>query len=145
MVLSSKVAALMSSNRELKSKQRAVRLAMLEPTPEFQVLSRFTEQTDISLSLAVHQILELTILSCNADSLGDHFYNTTSSIIVLCQRIVPEQQSKLVTFVVELQKNTVLDPKTGETLRHGKDLVWTRLPTFSWIVGDELQDGCTPL
>jgi len=135
----------MPIDRELKSTQRAVRLATLETTPEFQVLSKFTEWTDASLSVAVHQILELTKLSCNLNSLDHHVYNTAFSVVELCQRTVPEQQSKLVTFVVELQKNTVLDPKTGKTLIHDNGLVWTGLPTFSWTIGDELHDMCTPL
>jgi hypothetical protein len=135
----------MSSNRELKSKQRAARLATLEATPEFQILSKFMKQTDSSPAISVQQTLELTTLSYNLGALGDHFYNTACSIIALGQRTSPEHQFKLVTYVCELQKNTVLDPKTGKTLIHDNGLVWTKLPTFGWTSGDELHDGCTPL
>jgi hypothetical protein len=124
-----------------------IKIATLETTPEFQILSKLMEQANISPTTAVQQILELTTLSCNKGTLADHLYNTSCSVIGLAQRSAPEQQSKLVTFVAKLQKHTILDPKTGEPLLHEPDheLVWTELPTFSWTFGDELHDGCMPL
>jgi len=133
----------MSSDRELKSKRRAAKLATLEAKPEFQILSNFMKQTDSSPAIAVQQILELTTLSYKLGALGEHFYNTACSIIALGQRTALEQQSELVTLVSELQENTILDPKTGKPLSHDNELVWTELPTFSWTFGDELHDGCT--
>jgi hypothetical protein len=134
-------------NRETRSRGRVTRIARLETTPEFQILSGLMEQADISPASSVQQILELTTLSCNKDTLADHLYNTACSVIELAQRTAPEQQSKLVTFVAKLQKHTILDPKTGEPLLHepDHDLVWTELPTISWTFGNELHDGCMPL
>lgn len=132
-------------DRELKSKGHAAKLAALKTTPEFELISKYMELADDAPATAVQQMLEITTSSCDLGTLGDHFYHTACSITVLSQRTAPEQQSKLVTFVAELRTNTIIDPRTGETLRYDGELVWTELPTFGWIFGDELHDGCKSL
>jgi hypothetical protein len=131
------------NEREELRKGRLERLSWMETTPEFQIVAKLLEQVDISPAIAVQQFLGLTTLSRDSGTIGTHCTRASNSCIILGSRTPPERQSKLVTFIVELKRNTIPDLQTGESiLQYDDSLVWTELPTFGWNFSNELHDRC---
>jgi hypothetical protein len=133
--------------RERLRKWRAEQLARLETTPEFQVIAKLVENWDSTPAVTLQQFLELTTSSRGSGTVHGHCYRTSSSLLALSSRTPHEQQSKLVTFMVELKKITILDQQTGEPLlcEANDGLVWTELPTFGADFSNELHDRCMPV
>lgn len=133
--------------RERLKKRRAEELAGLETTTEFQIIAKLVENADSTPAVTLQQFLELTTSSRDSGTVGTHCALTSSSLLALSSRTPHEQQSKLVTFMVELKKITILDIQTGEPLichPHG-GLVWTELPEFGADFSNELHDRCMPI
>lgn len=123
---------------------RVEQLAKLETTPEFQIIARLVEEADSNLMVTVQQFFELTALNRDLGTIGAHCSRTSSALLALSSRTSPEKQAKLISFVVELKKETILNLQTGEPIRYQQDcdFVWTDLPTFGSASSDELHDRC---
>jgi hypothetical protein len=130
--------------RERLKRWRAEELAELETTPEFQIIAKLVENADSTPAIILQQFLELTTSSRDSGTVGTHCSLTSSSLLALSSRTSHEQQSKLVTFMVELKKITILDLQTGEPLLcdSPSGLVWTELPGFGADFSNELHDRC---
>ncbi|KAF2797476.1 hypothetical protein K505DRAFT_269393 [Melanomma pulvis-pyrius CBS 109.77] len=126
--------------------RKAAFIADIEKEQEFQILIALVQQPYNAPADALKQILNLTAAlqntnpSSSEDSQGSlgHVHNTASSVLEIATRTAPEQQDKLLAFVNQLQKRTVINQKTGEPARYDGDLLWTELPAFGYVFGDEL-------
>jgi len=108
-----------------------LRIDELEATQYFTIPNTLV-QPDASTSAVINALQELdtataTLLSANgADSLAFNLWTAIFDIIV--PRTTPAQQSKLVDFVIQLQKKTVNNPTTGEVLKSDGQVLWIGIP-----------------
>ena len=72
--------------------------------------------------------------------LGVFPWNTWQSLIEIAMRTVPEKQTKMVEFVIQLEKKRMDDAETGEQMRHEGELLWTGLPALGYTVADAWQE-----
>ena len=119
---------------------RGAHIARLEATQHFKILNPLA-QPDASATVAdalqeIDNLTSAATLSNDPGSLSIHLWNTWWALLEIVARTTPAQQSKLVDFVAQLQKKTLTDPTTNETLKSSDLNVWTDLPTFSWAIRD---------
>lgn len=105
-----------------------------ESIPEFKALHSLVQPDATATGAdALHELSRITLAFISSDEsktkfLGNHIYYTMEVILELAARTAPMQQTKLVNFVIQLQRHAVTDPNTGEALRfhlYDNDLVWT--------------------
>jgi hypothetical protein len=113
--------------------------AQMDFLPEYKVLNTLV-QPDASATIVVdvlHEFNNLTLSLISSDEsktkfLGNHVYYTMGTILEIAARTARVQQSNLVDFVVQLQKQTPTDPNTSKALAiqlyFDDDAVWTELP-----------------
>jgi hypothetical protein len=112
---------------------RAAQRAHLETTQHFKILHPLA-QPDANTTVAeVLQLIDNLTATAIAGPKGLelHLWETWWALLEIVARTPPTQQSKLVDFMAQLQKKTLMDPTTSEQLN-----MWTQLPTFSWAVKD---------
>ena len=119
--------------------RQAAFVAELELEPEFKILITLLSLRENTAVNAVQQINDLIALVEGSKNDGCHIYNTACCVLEIAVRMAPEQP-KLVSFVHELQKTTVLNGTTGKPLVFDEECeTWRDLPTFEFKFGDELQ------
>lgn len=117
---------------------RAAQRAHQETTQHFKILHPLA-QPDANTTLAevlqeIDNLTEAAIISPKLLEL--HLWETWLALLEIVARTPPAQQYKLVDFMTQLQKKTLIDPTTGQQLKSSDLNMWTQLPTFSWAVKD---------
>lgn len=115
----------------------------IEGYEEFKLVDQFV-QDKTTFNHAIQRIRELTLAGHTArpNSLGgagNPDYRVSLSVMELAQRFEPGQHGQLIEFMLEFQKETVLDPISGEPLKTQGDVLWTDLPSFGYT---ELETWC---
>lgn len=116
-------------------------LQMLELWPEFKIANMLVQ---LDMSTAVEDALqELDVLTTSIVSrginglrLGNHIWQLCCAVLELSARTPPTQQSKLVTFIAQLQKKVQTDPKTGPVSTGENQAVWTDMPKLGYTIAD---------
>jgi hypothetical protein len=110
-----------------------------EGSAEFSVLDSLVDEENMTPELAVQQIIDLAQTPQPYNNrFGVHCESTVSGIIRAAARTAPNQQTKLVAFIHELRRQTVIDPSTGQAYEYDGKVVWKDLPTFGYTVAYEL-------
>ncbi|KAI1810012.1 hypothetical protein GGS20DRAFT_233256 [Poronia punctata] len=125
--------------RAARERARETYSADLTAYPEFQAINVLVQKpTTSSVTDAIQRILDLTRAAASAEPglIGDHLYHTSLSVIEIAKRTAPEDQVRLVEFVVRLQKNALVN-STGKPLTHDGYRVWTDVPCLGYIAADE--------
>ncbi|TGO62894.1 hypothetical protein BOTNAR_0107g00180 [Botryotinia narcissicola] len=126
-------------------------IARIEKAPQFVLLLPLIEDpsSDVSSALNAHSAITLNTIanakkeiwandktsSANgSDLLRDHPYDTWCALFVLVTRTSPDQQSRLVEFILGLQKIEVVDRDTSQPkiLKYYDMELWRQLPGFGW-------------
>ncbi|TGO13654.1 hypothetical protein BTUL_0065g00100 [Botrytis tulipae] len=126
-------------------------IAHIEKTPQFVLLLPLMEDSssNVSSALDAHSaIISNTIANAKkeiwandktspangSDLLRDHPYDTWCALFVLVARTSPDQQSRLIEFILGLQKIEVVDRDTSQSknLKYYDMELWRQLPGFGW-------------
>ncbi|TGO21536.1 hypothetical protein BPAE_0214g00070 [Botrytis paeoniae] len=126
-------------------------IAHIEKTPQFVLLLPLIQDPSSNLSSALdaHSALTSKIIANakkeiwandktspanGSDLLRDHPYDTWCALFVLVARTSPDQQSKLIEFILGLQKIEVVDRDTSQSkvLKYYDMELWRQLPGFGW-------------
>ncbi|TGO32949.1 hypothetical protein BHYA_0277g00090 [Botrytis hyacinthi] len=127
-------------------------IAHIEKTPQFVLLLPLKEDpsSNVSSALDAHSAAITSNTISNAkkkiwendktypangsDLLRDHPYDTWCAIFVLVARTSPDQQSRLIEFILGLQKIEVVDRDTSQSkvLKYYDMELWRQLPGFGW-------------
>lgn len=126
-----------------KEKTRAAHakwILELEQRPEFTLVSTASQNPSITIEAAIHQLVDLTHDSALDDSTGSHCWTTACSFLETASRTAPEQQGKLIAFLLALRNVTLMHPGTNEpwAFEDGEGAVWQDLPTFGYTIADEM-------
>ncbi|VUC21204.1 unnamed protein product [Clonostachys rosea] len=126
------------------SESRALIDDMRTNCPEAALLVKMINRDDFSAAQAVDQILPLTKAAADeafrtrdqhgpyhADALWLHADTVGANIVALARRVPHGQQSKLVDFVLHLQKTTVPDSNRGGNLQLDGAIFWADMPEMS--------------
>lgn len=106
---------------------------------EFRIIASLVTNANITLQIAIEQILALT-RGCKNRSLelGNHCSAVAGSVLWTAARTAPDDQHKLVAFFHELRSQTVTELTTGEVLEYDRETLWRDMPTFGYTFADEL-------
>lgn len=107
-------------------KQRWV--SQFSATEEFKVLDDLVNEADATASGTVEQILAL--VKTSRPGLVD--YHVSLSVLELAQRLTPDRHERLVDFMWQLHKQTMMDPTTGEPLQTHEMTLFRDLPSFGY-------------
>ncbi|TGO45768.1 hypothetical protein BCON_0367g00070 [Botryotinia convoluta] len=126
-------------------------IAHIERTPQFVLLLPLIQDpsSNVSSALDVHSALtskriadakkevganDKTHSANGSDLLRDHPYDTWCALFVLVARTPPDQQSKLIEFILSLHKIEIVDRDTSqsEVLKYYDMELWRQLPGFGW-------------
>ncbi|KAJ5623880.1 hypothetical protein N7510_000189 [Penicillium lagena] len=142
--------------REGFLERRRAFIRQIEGYEEYKDIN-LVAQNNVTADDAVQCIKDKTMAALVAhgptsrDGVGLVDYNVSLSVMELAQRLVPGQHGTLVEFMSKLQKETAIDPGTGEALKSDKDILWTDLPSFGYTelegwyeYGGDHQDPCNP-
>jgi hypothetical protein len=130
--------------REGVLERRRAFIRQIEGYEEYKVIE-LVVQNNATADVAVQRIKEMTMAALAAhgptarDGVGLVDYNVSLSVVELAQRLEPGQHGTLVEFMSKLQKETAMDPATGEPLEFDKDILWTGLPSFGYT---QLEGWC---
>jgi hypothetical protein len=135
-------------------------IARIEKTPQFVLLLSLIQDPSSTVSSALDAHSDLTSniiadakkeLAANGKTsftsesglLKNHPYNTWRALLVLVARTPPAQQSKLIEFILGLQKIEVVDRDTSqpEVLKYYDMEFWRQLPGFGWETRDIFNIG----
>ena len=115
-------------------------------TPHFKIVNKLIQPdaTVETVTVALKEIDDLTLtLMAEPESEAYHYHpwNLWKTIFEqILPHTAPIHQSKLVEFVIQLQKKTTLDPITGEPMRSGGELLWTELPYLGPTLSETWDD-----
>ncbi|TGO77962.1 hypothetical protein BELL_0084g00170 [Botrytis elliptica] len=126
-------------------------IAHIEKTPQFVLLLPLIEDpsSNVSSALDAHSALTSNTIANvkkeiwangktspadGSDLLRDHPYDTWCALFVLVARTSPDQQSRLIEFIIGLQKIEVIDRDTDQSkvLKYYDMELWRQLPGFGW-------------
>lgn len=116
-----------------------------QPIQEFRILSNLVKDpTTASTANAVQQILDLTechlAASCGiwpANTMKGELPRNVSSLVMEIATYTPStRQTKLLDFIIRLQKAMVVDPATGQSIKYDGEDLWNELPTLPNYVSD---------
>ncbi|KAF5867770.1 uncharacterized protein Bfra_006968 [Botrytis fragariae] len=126
-------------------------IAHIEKTPHFVLLLPLIQDPSFNVSSALdaHSALtsntiantekeiwanDKTSPANGFDLLRDHPHDTWCALFVLVARTSPDQQSKLIEFILGLQKIEVVDRDTiqSKVLKYYDMELWRQLPGFGW-------------
>lgn len=127
-------------NREKTRTAHANWVLELEQKPEFELLETYSDQPDITLEHAIHQLVELTHKSALEEAIGNHCWITACCFLELAARAAPDQQSRLVELLLSLRSVVLTDSSTDAPLafEDGEGVIWQDLPTFGYTIADEM-------
>jgi hypothetical protein len=127
-------------NREKTRAAHANWVLELEQKPEFQLVQTFSQQSEITLEDAIHQLVDLTHKAALEEEIGNHCWITACCFLELAARTAPEQQSRLVELLLSLRSVVLTDSSTDAPLafEDGEGIVWQDLPTFGYTIADEM-------
>ncbi|KAJ4380016.1 hypothetical protein N0V86_004323 [Didymella sp. IMI 355093] len=127
-------------NREKTRAAHANWVLELEQKPEFQLVQTFSQQSEITLEDAIHQLVDLTHNAALEEEIGNHCWVTACCFLELAARTAPEQQSRLVELLLSLRSVVLTDSSTDAPLafEDGEGIVWQDLPTFGYTIADEM-------
>ncbi|KAK7218783.1 hypothetical protein V2G26_006786 [Clonostachys chloroleuca] len=119
-------------------------IVMNEPAcPERDVIMRMINDDRFTVDHAITEICSLTTAASTEDfqdntssDAGDtHLYRHAERVMLILRNLaaaVPHaRQSKLIEFILHLEKCTIPDPNGGGIVGAGKDTFWTNVPQFS--------------
>ncbi|CAG9937230.1 unnamed protein product [Clonostachys rosea f. rosea IK726] len=119
-------------------------IVMNEPAcPERDVIMRMINDDGFTVDHAINEICSLTTAASTEDfqantpsATGDtHLYRHAERVMLILRNlaaVVPHaRQSKLIEFILHLEKCTIPDPNRGGIVGAGKDTFWTDVPPFS--------------
>ncbi|KAK6597830.1 hypothetical protein H4I96_08782 [Botrytis cinerea] len=124
-------------------------IARVEKLPEFLLLLPLVQDPSSTVLsvLEAHAALTSNTISdakketaaSRSDLLGTHTYNTWLALLVLVGQTPPTKQSKIVEFILELQKIELVDKDTNpsEVLKYSDedmDYYWKDMPGFGMEV-----------
>lgn len=110
-----------------------------EGKEERDAVQHLVDNGDMTPEQAVQQILDLANAPKSyPNPLALHCEATAGGLLMAAARTPAAKQSRLVAFLHELRSKTVIDPSTGEALKHDNSVVWKDLPTFGHTIADEL-------
>ncbi|GJN73957.1 hypothetical protein PLICBS_008041 [Purpureocillium lilacinum] len=115
----------------------------LEALPQYKLLDNLAKKHNASVDDALEEFTALAAAAKTSDvkaPLGVFPWNTWQSLIEIAKRTVPEKQTKMVEFVIQLEKKRMDDAETGEQMRHEGELLWTGLPALGYTVADAWQE-----
>ena len=107
---------------------------MAETTPHLKILEKLihpeaSTQTVTSVSQEFDDLTSTLVIDPESDAFHYHPQNTWKAIFEeIIPRTAPGYQSKLVEFVVQLQKKTVTNPATNQVLDNDGEALWADLP-----------------
>ncbi|RAK99270.1 uncharacterized protein BO80DRAFT_426564 [Aspergillus ibericus CBS 121593] len=110
--------------------------------PETRIIRELIDNPNAVPAAVVQQIIQLSQIHVNAgdeEEISSHVYYTSTVVVELTDLVPPSQQTKLVEFLVQLQRIPILDPRTGEEATVIEGLKqWSDLPLFGVHVSDEM-------
>lgn len=135
-------------------------IAHIEKTPQFVLLLHLIEDSssNVSSALDAHSAItsntianakkeiwanDKTPSANGSDLLRDHPYDTWCALFVLVARTSPDQQSRLIEFILGLQKIEVVDRDTSQSkvLKYYDMELWRQLPGFGWEAREIFNTG----
>ncbi|PGG96499.1 hypothetical protein AJ79_09559 [Helicocarpus griseus UAMH5409] len=113
----------------------------IEDLEEFEILSKLANnEADTKVDNALEQILDLSTAAHAARNpkvatggAAQVDYNVSLALMELAQRLEPVQHHKLIEFVTKLQRQTAIDPSTGEPIKIQGETLWTELPSLAYV------------
>lgn len=102
---------------------------------EFLILKNFITQDDIKVEHVVQQIVDLSLTTQASEEkkdAADVDYLASLSIWELAQISEPSTHLKLAQVVIQLQKQTAIDPKNGGLIETQGSFLWKDLPSFGY-------------
>ncbi|KAL9621544.1 MAG: hypothetical protein Q9160_004074 [Pyrenula sp. 1 TL-2023] len=112
----------------------------LKAWPEFKILNTLIQRPNASVADAVQQICNLTRTAAASNKPGSldlHTWHTFCSLIEVARSTAPVRQAKLIEWVVQLAKVTMMDEATDEPLRSEQFVIWKDLPALGFTAVDE--------
>lgn len=76
-----------------------------------------------------------SIITSSEAKREDLVYDLWSRLLVVAGKTPPGEQGRLVEFLDALRKSSIKNA-SGEDITVGGGTLWTRLPTFGWVVRD---------
>ncbi|PQE33365.1 ras GTPase activating protein [Rutstroemia sp. NJR-2017a WRK4] len=126
-------------------------IACIEKYPQFVLLLPLVQDpsSTVSSALDAHSALTSNVIAdakkeivangktssaSESDLLKNHPYHTWCALFELVARTPPTQQSKLIEFILGLQKIEVVDGETSQSdvLKYYDMEYWRQLPGFGW-------------
>lgn len=106
------------------------------PIDEFNILYNLIRYPNASVEEAVEKVVNRTLKE--PSTLDEDFvFNLFALLMDIATNTAPAQQANLVAFVLQLQKISVRNPKTGEQIRdQDGQCVWQELPSLGIFVTD---------
>ncbi|CAH0048898.1 unnamed protein product [Clonostachys solani] len=129
-----------------RSEERDSPIVMDEPAClERNVIMRMINDHSFTIDQAIHEICDLTAAASAEDfqastssetgvahrSLHRHSGRVQWILQNLAVAVPHDRQSRLIEFILRLEKSTVPDPNRGGIVGDGKDIFWTSVPSFS--------------
>ncbi|CAG9997970.1 unnamed protein product [Clonostachys byssicola] len=115
-------------------------IVMDEPAcPELDVIMRMINDPSFTIDQAIDEICGLTAAASTEDFQAGHarrsLYQHSGRIQMILQNLavtIPHyRQSRLIKFVLRLEKSTVPDPNRSGIVGDGEDIFWTSVPSFA--------------
>ena len=116
-----------------------------QPIQEFKILNALVQDSTSACSAtAVQQILDLTNRHLAASHgiwpvntmKGKLPWNVSSLVMEIATYTPSARQTKLLEFIIQLQKAVVVDPTTGQDVRYEGERVWNEFPTLATYISD---------
>ncbi|KXG51331.1 Protein of unknown function DUF3632 [Penicillium griseofulvum] len=129
-------------------------IRQIENSVEFKLLDKVVKE-EVTVQDAVQEIINMTMsaLSIHGPNkqggVGLPDYNVSLAVMELTQCLEPSKHTKLVEFILHLQKEVAVNPSTNEPLRVQGDTLWTDMPSFGYTeletwyeFGGDYNDPC---
>jgi len=127
-------------NREKTRAAHTSWVLELERKLEFRLVQAFSDQSQVTLEDAIHQLVDLTYKAALEEEIGNHCWVTACSFLELAARTAPEQQSRLVELLRSLGSVVLTDSSIDAPLafEDGEGVIWQDFPTFGYTIADEM-------
>lgn len=112
------------------------------PVRQFSIIHRLLTHPNASVIDAVQRIQSLAMMEVTSHNwppnafLSDFAWHVCSLLMDIATNTPPVHQTRLLEFVIRLQKSPVVDPRTGCIVRYQGERVFFDLPTLSTYVSD---------
>ncbi|KAJ5116679.1 hypothetical protein N7456_001027 [Penicillium angulare] len=110
----------------------------LESSVEFKLLDKVVKG-EVSVEDACHEVVRMTFSIFAAAGkghdwfgVGNSDYRISLSTLEFAERLEPSKQTKLVEFMLHLNKQAAIDPSTNILLRSQGSAFWADMPSFGY-------------